>query len=159
MSRLVIMSGPAGSGKSTWAEKYANENENTIIVSSDSIRYELFNKFCVTFREEKVVQSTIKQRVIDAGKKDINVVLDTAAVKNKSILKLHRRYKDFFDSFTLVILDTPLEVCLKQNKMRDRQVPEDVIKEMYSFKEQINKEIVDSFSEILIIKVDNKEEK
>ena len=38
---LYIMCGLSGSGKSTIATQIANENQNTIIVSSDAIREEL----------------------------------------------------------------------------------------------------------------------
>ena len=38
---LYIMCGLSGSGKSTIATQIANENPNTVIVSSDAIREEL----------------------------------------------------------------------------------------------------------------------
>ena len=42
--KLYIMTGLSGSGKSTIAQKLAEENPNTVIVSSDAIREELTGK-------------------------------------------------------------------------------------------------------------------
>ena len=42
---LWIMCGLSGSGKSTIATQIANENPNTIIVSSDAIREELTGNY------------------------------------------------------------------------------------------------------------------
>ena len=41
MSKLIIMSGPAGSGKSTWANLYAFNNPNTLVLSTDELRLEI----------------------------------------------------------------------------------------------------------------------
>ena len=42
---LYIMCGLSGSGKSTIATQIANENPNTVIVSSDEIREELTGNY------------------------------------------------------------------------------------------------------------------
>ena len=38
----VILVGPPGCGKSTYGKKYAEEHANTIVLSSDQIREELY---------------------------------------------------------------------------------------------------------------------
>lgn len=151
MSKLIVMSGPAGSGKSTWAENYAKENLNTLILSTDNLRLELFHTQYPDGKSEKIIRNTIIQRAIDASKQNVNVIVDSAVVKNKSILKWYRQLHQYFSETELVIIDTPLEMCLKQNQMRERHVPEEVIKEMYSFKEPLNDEILNSFNNINII--------
>ena len=40
--KFIMLIGLPGSGKSTWAEKYITENANTVLISSDNIRKELF---------------------------------------------------------------------------------------------------------------------
>lgn len=42
--KLMLLVGLSGSGKSTIAQKLAEENPNTVIVSSDAIREELTGK-------------------------------------------------------------------------------------------------------------------
>ena len=151
MSKLIIISGVAGSGKSTYAEKYVSTHSNTLILSTDSIRFELFNTQYPDRESEKIIKRTIVERAIKAASQNIDVIVDSAVVKNKSILRWYRKLIPYFKEAELVIIDTPLEKCLYQNSIRDRHVPEDVIREMYSFKEPLNKEIMDSFKTITII--------
>jgi tRNA uridine 5-carbamoylmethylation protein Kti12 len=49
--------------------------------------------------------------------------------------------QNYWNSFCLIILNRPLETCLTQNRQRDRQVPNKVIEEMYSYKEEPNDEV------------------
>lgn len=156
MSKLIIMSGPAGSGKSTWAEKYAKENNNVLILSTDFLRLSLFHTQYPNRKSENIIRKNIVEKAIEASNQNVSVIIDSAVVKNKSILKWWRKLNQYFDESELVIINTPLEICLKQNQSRDRHVPEEVIKEMYSYKEPLNKEIMDSFDNIIII--DYKEE-
>ena len=52
--KLYIMTGLSGSGKSTIAQKLAEENPNTVIVSSDAIREELTGKVEDQTKNEEV---------------------------------------------------------------------------------------------------------
>lgn len=146
MSKLIILSGPAGSGKSTWANNYKKENSNTVIVSSDETRKSIYNTYDPKYCSDKVVKANMLSQAIEASKQSKDVILDSAVVKNKNILKWIRKLKDYFSEIGLVILDTPLETCLKQNLQRERVVPEEIIKEMYSFKEPLSEEVLNSVS-------------
>lgn len=43
MPKFIMMVGLPGSGKSTWAKEYVKTSENeTVILSSDAVREELF---------------------------------------------------------------------------------------------------------------------
>lgn len=146
MSKLIILSGPAGSGKSTWANNYKKENSNTVIVSSDETRKSIYNTYDPKYCSDKVVKANMLSQAIEASKQSKDVILDSAVVKNKNILKWIRKLKDYFSEIGLVILDTPLETCLKQNLQRERVVPEEIIKQMYSFKEPLSEEVLNSVS-------------
>lgn len=151
MSKLILMSGVAGSGKSTWANNYAKNNINTLILSTDEIRQNLFHTQYPNRESEKIIRKTICDRAREAASQNINVIIDSAVVKNKSIMRWYRQLNSYFKIKELVVIDTPLEKCLQQNRQRERHVPEDVIREMYSFKEPLSKEIIDSFDNIIII--------
>lgn len=151
MNKLIIMSGVAGSGKSTWANNYAQNNANTLILSTDEIRQKLFNTQYPDRESEKIIRQTILNKAREAASQGINVIVDSAVVKNKSIMRWYRQLAPYFKVRELVIIDTPLEKCLEQNNQRDRHVPESVIKEMFSFKEPLSQEMRDSFDNIIII--------
>lgn len=159
MKKLIIMSGPAGSGKSTWAENYADENENTVVLSTDFLRQSLFHTQYPDGKSEKVIKQTIVDKAIEASESGLNVIVDSAVVKNRSIMRWWHKLHKYFDESELVIINTSFEQCLKQNQMRERHVPEYVIRDMFTFKEPLNKEILDSFTDVTIIDNCNKEEK
>lgn len=152
MSKLILMSGVAGSGKSTYADRYAREHDNFIIISTDDTRYELYQKYVLSRKEEDIVQKTIRDRIIEASKENKNVIFDSAIVKNKSKIKLYNKYKEYFDEISLIILDTSLKECLNRNSKRTRKVPEEVIREMYSYREDITEEMRNMFKEIIVVK-------
>jgi len=150
-SKLIIMSGPAGSGKSTWALNYKMTNLNVEILSTDDLRQKYFNTPYPDRKSENFIRKTIVSKAIElSSQPNITVIIDSAVVKNKSIMKWWRKLSPYFDRSELIIIDTSLENCLKQNQMRDRHVPEDVIKEMYSYKEPLNDELMDSFDYISV---------
>ena len=45
MQNVYILMGLPGAGKTTWAEKKTKENDNTIIISRDDIRYMLSHSY------------------------------------------------------------------------------------------------------------------
>lgn len=80
---LWIMCGLSGSGKSTIAAQIANENPNTIIVSSDAIREELTGNENDQSKNEdvfKIFHKRIREYLI----KEINVIADATNLTMKS---------------------------------------------------------------------------
>lgn len=150
--KALLMSGPAGSGKSTWAKEYIKNNLNTIIISSDEIRYELFKSYWLTKDEEKQIIPEMLRRVQLAASQGIDVIIDVAVCKNKSRTKWYNRLRQYYKNILLVIIDVPLEISLKQNEERDRHVPEKVIRDMYDMFDEPDDNIKKLFSEIKYIK-------
>lgn len=140
MSKLIVLSGVAGAGKSTWAAAYVSQHPNTISLNTDAIRYELYGAYVLPREQEKVVQRTLVQRAIEASRQGLDVIVDSACVKNKSILRWANKLGPYFKEKELVVLDSSLETCLRQNNQRDRHVPESVILEMYSYRQNISQD-------------------
>lgn len=140
MKRIFMMSGIPGSGKSYWTKKDTKGKIGTCIVSRDDIRFSFLNDSDNYFaREDEVFDKwidTINELINDIDTTDIYLdathLNDVSRFKTLSQLELAK-----VDEIILVIMDTPLETCLKRNSTRigKRLVPEDVIKRMYkSFK-------------------------
>lgn len=150
--KAILMSGIAGSGKSTWAKKYADEHINTVVISTDDIRYELFKSYKLDKTQEKMVQKTMMERVANCAKQGLDIIIDIAIVKNNSRLKWYNKLRAYYRWIELVYLDIPLNVCLENNQKRDRHVPEYVIKFMDGIKEEVFiPDIYDKFDKITII--------
>ena len=126
---MTMMVGLPASGKSTYAKEIAKEN-NAIVLSSDAIRWELFGDETDQGHNQKVFQELHKRAKewLCAGR---DVVYDATNISSK-------RRRAFLNELTkidyiknCVIIATPYEQCLKNNRDRARQVPEWVIERMY----------------------------
>ena len=129
MNKFTMLVGPAGSGKSTYAQDLCNQNNNCIIVSSDSIRQELFGDESVQGDPNEVF-SLCKTRCIEALKEEKDVILDATNLvrkRRKSFLNdIKNRAGISFTSVCIVVAST-YEDCIAHNLDRERQVPEEVI--------------------------------
>ena len=121
---LVVLAGPAGSGKSTWAARHFAPDE---IVSSDACRARVGRgeeDMASSSQAFDLFYSLLEQRLA-AGRL---AVADSTALSTGSrqrLLRLARRHEL---PATLVILAASLETCLRQNARRARRVPERVIR-------------------------------
>ena len=128
MPSLLMLVGLPGSGKSTYIKKYFNQNLR--VHSSDAIREELSGNINNQDINKEVFE-LLHKRVKEDLKNGINCVYDATNISWK-------KRKAFLESLKGIecwkichVIATPYEICLEQNRHRDRVVPEDVIKRMY----------------------------
>lgn len=128
-SKFIMMIGIVASGKSTYAKLLASK-ENAILLSSDQLRVELYNDIN-NIEHNDVIFETIHKRTKEYLRQGKNVIMDATNLS-------YKRRKAFLDELKKIncikecyLMATPYELCLQQNKLRDRYVPEFVIKQMY----------------------------
>lgn len=132
---LVLMTGPAGCGKTTIAGEIVKGRTNAVHISRDLIRFSMLSESDGYFdKEDDVFAEFVRQaqEAIDQGKTCI--VLDathlTHGARDNILLKLKNT-----KNIDLVVVHFPisLEQILAQNAKRTGQarVPDDVIKNMY----------------------------
>jgi predicted kinase len=129
MNKIITLIGLPASGKSTIA-KDISIKENAIIHASDELRKELFGEEDIQDKNDKVFQELhkrIKQNLSE-GK---NILYDACNISAKRRKAFLDELKKFDCEKICYVIATPYEKCLEQNKLRDRQVPEYVIKKMY----------------------------
>ena len=131
MSKLYLMAGAPGSGKTYWAIHHLTENDKYI--SRDEIRFSMLeDKDDYFARENEVFDEFIKQINNSLMIYD-NVFADAThlnfASRNKTISRIYVPV----DEINVVFLDTSLNTCIKRNVQRTGRkfVPETVIKNMY----------------------------
>lgn len=125
---FLMLVGLPGSGKSTYIKKYFNQNLK--VHSSDDIREELsgdVNNQNINSEVFQILHSRVKEDLKNGN----SCVYDATNISWK-------KRKAFLESLKGIncwkvchVIATPFEVCLKQNRNRDRVVPEDVIERMY----------------------------
>ncbi|WP_460289686.1 AAA family ATPase [Clostridium sp. CTA-6] len=154
MNKLIMMVGLPASGKSYYADKIAKK-ENAIIISSDNLRKELFNDIDDQKHNTEIFKE-LHKRVKENLKQENNIVIDATNInhkRRKALLDELKRFDCFKECY---LIATPYEKCLKQNKQRERQIPEHVIKRMY--KNIVIPQYYEGWNKINIIKNFNKED-
>ena len=128
--KILVLCGPSGCGKSTWAKNYCEVNLNTVIVSSDGIREELWGDESIQDNPRLVFELAYKRirQYLAAG---ADVIFDATNLTKKI-------RKNFIKSFTptgaeliCVYFHTGLEECKAAQLKRERKVPEEVIEKQF----------------------------
>lgn len=123
---LYIMCGLSGSGKSTIAAQIANENPNTIIVSSDAIREELTGNYEDQEHNEEVFK-IFHNRIRKNLENKKNVIADATNLTMKSRRAIMMKVNGLEVHKVCVIIPKPFEQCKIDNKNREHPVPNEVL--------------------------------
>ena len=153
MKTLIVLSAPPGSGKSTWANQYQKEHENTHIISSDAIRFELTGQL-QDFSKQAEVWKIFSKRIHEYAKKgdDVTVILDALCDLN-SLRIMYVRDNPEYDKYILVLFPHTLEEMRKFNLLREKTqvVPDDVLVTLYNKFEKPSEEALSYYDEVITI--------
>lgn len=144
-----LMCGAPGSGKSTYIAKNLPE---AVVVSGDNVRAELYGDAAIQGNWPEI-QARMVDLIREASQEGKDVVIDgTHCLKQyrDNMVAILNGYG--YGKITAVVVDKPLETCLKQNAARDRKVPEEVIRKMHdSLKESAKNIFAEDFYRIEFI--------
>ncbi len=121
---LLVLCGPAGSGKSTFA---AQRFAATSIVSSDRCR----GMVCDDENNQKYNRDSFDLFYYILRKRMLNgffCVADSVALKPQARRELRDISRHYGYYGCLLLLDTPLEVCIQRDAQRERRVGENVLR-------------------------------
>lgn len=124
--KLMVMCGVSGSGKSTWAAAYKAADPDTVIVSTDEIREELFGDCRVQKDGDKVFQIAY-ERAGNYLKAHRDVIFDAMSLKPKDRLTLLMLF-DSIAKMICVVTGNDCARALENQRKRDRQVPDEVVR-------------------------------
>lgn len=130
MKRLILLVGVPGSGKTTLAQSLVKKGFERLC--ADDIRLELYSD-AAEQGDAKEVFAIFFKRLEALLEDENNIVIDNTNIKfdhRQQIIDRARRSK--YTDIQLWVLDVPLAVCLERNKKRERQVPEDVITNLFN---------------------------
>ena len=166
MAELIIAIGLPGSGKSTYiSNKYDYDrifNRGTTILSSDEIRKTQFGDVNDQTHNEEVF-TYIKKTAIESLENGNRVIIDATNLSSKRrktmIAEIESQIYGFRDFVYVqyLIIATPYYKCLENNRLRDRQVPDEIIKRMYkNFEFPTYSEGADRIEIVYPFKLDNR---
>ena len=153
MKTFILLSAPAGSGKSTWAEQYRLTHDNVYIVSSDALRKELGGAYQNFEHEAEAWQRFYSdiEKHRDAHE-DVTVIADSTNIINKFRITYGKNLTGF-DKKILVVIKKNKEETLKTNRLRNENkiVPDYAIEKMFENWEEPNEECLSYYDEYIVV--------
>lgn len=134
MTELVMTRGYPGSGKSVAAEAWVSEDpQNRTVLSRDGLREMLFgldlNIVGVGSKKQERLVSAAQSAMAESFLRDgVSVVIDGTNLEKRFAQEWANLAGRLGVGFRVVDIETPLDECLRRNQLRDRQVPEKVIR-------------------------------
>lgn len=125
---LIILVGPPGAGKTTYAHKYIEKHPGIVHLSSDNIRKELHGDEAIQDNPSEVF-AIMQRRAIDGLNFGYDVIYDATSMTRKDrsyIIALCPK----FAKIECHIIWAPIETCIARDADRKRTVGKEVIDKM-----------------------------
>ena len=129
MTKLFMMIGLVGSGKSEQAKKFAAEYDAQIF-SSDSLREEMFGDINHQADNDTLFKE-LHKRIRECLTSGQSAIYDATNINYKRRMEFLKSLNKIPCEKIAVLMATPYAICLERNAQRERRVPEYVIKRMY----------------------------
>lgn len=133
---ITLMIGISGSGKSTYAKQQLITQPNTVIVSRDLIREQIFGYDAETItryyeapdlgKKEELVTQIEQSQIEAAALMGYDVIVDDTNLTQKTIKQFFTRFPQAL--FTYKVCECDVEEAIQRCKQRVRKVSEDVIR-------------------------------
>jgi predicted kinase len=137
MSKLIVLRGLPGSGKSTKAKEIVQQDHNAVRVNKDALRDMLFfisksDHSEWSNKRENIVKKAQLELVRTLLAKHKTVIIDDTNLNQNTV----RRWEDVAlqgnHKFQIITIDTDVEECIKRDALRDITVGEEVIRKFAS---------------------------
>jgi len=120
------MAGAPGAGKSTYVSQLEYELDNAVVISGDCIRSEFEDPSWVE------IWDRLEEEISQAAEEGKNVILDGTHVGRQGRQETVTLLQSYgYIQIEVIVMDTPLELCLDRNSKRKRTVPDYVVEHMH----------------------------
>ena len=140
MTKIIILSGISGAGKSTWTQNHIKLNSNFVSISRDKLRELLFgynesnvdeHYASINFKEREKLISTFQiTNMRQAIAQGFDIVLDNTHLDKKYIDDMLKEFPQC--DFEFVLIDTDLNTAIERDSLRLRKVGKDVILKQFN---------------------------
>lgn len=132
MVEVVVLVGCSGAGKSSWALRWVRADPGGVRgrLNRDDLRASLFGgQGVLSPAQERVITAVSVGSVRELLRAGFSVVVDDTNLRSAFIEPFRTLAAEFGVPFRLVVLDTPIEVCVARDASRRRSVGAAVIRE------------------------------
>lgn len=134
---LLLVQGISGSGKTTFARKWAEENPlYRVRLNYDDIR-SMFGKYWVPERED-LVECSFKHTLNLAMEKGMDICIDNMSNLNPKHIEEYKTIVNHWNSNHIIkyrletkLIYTPLEECIRRDSLRPNPIGEKIIKQQW----------------------------
>lgn len=126
--KLILLCGIPGSGKTTYAKNYIEQNSNTIHLSSDAIRKELYGDENIQGNPGEVF-TLMQRRATEKLNNGYDVLYDATNMTRKDRSGIIGVCPKFV-KIECHIIWAPIEECIKRDAIRERTVGKEIINKM-----------------------------
>ena len=130
MSRLVILQGIPGAGKTFYAREFVKGKKDWVIVNRDSLR-EGRGDYWIP-EQEKFISELEEFHIKKALEYGLNVIIDATNLNPTTLAKWDVIAKEFSAEMEFKMFEVSLEEAIERDKHRDRTVGEKVIRDFYN---------------------------
>ena len=152
MSKLIVLSGVPGSGKSYFCKTIKKIKESHVyVVSSDELRRDITGRQSNLNEDElmwKIFFSLAKTYSLD---KEGVVVLDATHVSKKMRVDRNKKLKHLFEEVDLVMWNIDKQVVANQNLQREYPIAPDVLERFYQILELPTEDDEKFFDKIIMV--------
>ena len=130
-NRSVILNiGIPASGKTTWSKEHVANNPNWMRIGRDDFRFMLKDQPILEHKGEKLLNTLIIESARKILLGGFDLIIDNTHVKQSYINETVAALTDLSD-ISFNVFNTPLEVCLERDAIREKRVGEEVIMRMH----------------------------
>lgn len=142
---LVVLAGPAGAGKSTWAQEQFTEG----IVSSDSLRA-LVGEGEDDFRASTAAFAMLDKVVTARLGRGLSTVIDTLGMDHEARERWRGQAHRVGMATAIVVFETPSSELRRRNSEREKRVPADVLRRQLStWEREIDTIVAEPFDHVI----------
>lgn len=129
MSKMYLMSGISGSGKTTFAKEFAEEND-LLYLNPDEF-YKIFHGDERIHENAFEVWIALFQAIHVAETNGRDCIIDTNALTVVDRVQFLNWFPDF-DEHHLIYVSAPQALCMKNNAKRHRVIPEERMERFFN---------------------------
>lgn len=127
--KIKVLVGLPGSGKSTWALNWAQNNPDWIRVNRDDFRFMLKGLPFLDSKAETAITKMMTDAIETALLAGYNVIVDNTHCRLRYINELVKRFGEMA-TIEFQYFDVSAEECIRRDSLRERRVGEEVIRKM-----------------------------